>query len=412
MSSKMIKGKNGYYIPCQTNIIGNEKKIAVISHGFGAGKDTRTAEAFSRLPYEYGIGTICFDFPAHGESPADTRSLRVENCVSDLGAVGEYAKELAPEAEIVYFATSFGAYITLIYLCTRGKKGCKAFLKSAALNMPDVLRRHFMPEGLRMDRYGLIELLVPVIGTVKVPREFVDELENYDVFELWRPETAELAMLHGVSDTICDISAARRFAVLTGADLVEIEGAGHFGYPGSVERAVTEAAAFYIRDKLNDLTIRKMEQHEVNEALGEVWEIFIERFAPKCPIDTAIILRKLLEQEASSGNIALYGAFSEGRLFGAAVMKKDLSHMYLLLVGKKYIGYGVTRMLMNAVLKESSAERITLNAIPVSEEMYRHLGFVPSADASLIGDRRFVPMEYKIRKPQALSYAGGGAAEA
>ncbi len=406
MIRKAIKGKKGYEIPCQINIGGDEKRVVLICHGFGGSKDLRAAAAFSRLPAEYGIGTVCFDFPAHGESPADARKLRVENCVSDLETVEEYARALVPEAEIVYFATSFGAYITLVYLTANVKMGCRAFLRSAALNMPEVLKRNFMPEGARPDRDGLIELSVPVIGTVKVTPEFVGELEKYDVFKLWRPGTASLAMIHGSADDVCDISSARRFAELTGASLIEIEGAGHFGYPGGIERAVMEAVAFFQSDTLEDLTIRKIDESEAGEALRVVWEIFMERLAPKCSIDTAICLRRLLEEEASSDNIALYGAFHEGRLFGAAVMKKDLSHMYLLLVRRKYVGYGVTRMLLDAVLKDSSADRITLNAVPFSADMYRSLGFVSAAHTAPCGGLKLVPMQYIIRRESGLATAG------
>jgi hypothetical protein len=49
----------------------------------------------------------------------------------------QIAAEKAPEAEICYFSSSFGAYITLIYLTTREHRGKKAFLRSAAVNMPD-----------------------------------------------------------------------------------------------------------------------------------------------------------------------------------------------------------------------------------------------------------------------------------
>ncbi len=46
------------------------------------------------------------------------------------------ALELAPGARVVYFSSSFGAYLNLIYLSTRPHRGTRSFLRSAAVEMP------------------------------------------------------------------------------------------------------------------------------------------------------------------------------------------------------------------------------------------------------------------------------------
>ena len=44
--------------------------------------------------------------------------------------------ERYPSAPVFYFASSFGAYLTGLYISTRTHKGKKAFFRSAAVNMP------------------------------------------------------------------------------------------------------------------------------------------------------------------------------------------------------------------------------------------------------------------------------------
>lgn len=79
-------------------------------------------------------------FPGHGESPVDSRLLAVERCLDDLAVAEERVRQLCPAAEIVYFGSSFGGYVTLHYLASRPHAGGKAFLRSAAVDMPGIYR--------------------------------------------------------------------------------------------------------------------------------------------------------------------------------------------------------------------------------------------------------------------------------
>lgn len=396
MLRKTIAGKNGYDIPCIINISGGEKIVAVISHGFGGSKDNRTAQAFAALPSDYGMGTICFDFPAHGESTAGTNMLRVQNCVNDLETVSEYAKKLAPDAEIVYFATSFGAYITLIFLSLSEKKGRKAFLRGAALNMPQILKNNFMTGEQKPDSGGLIELIIPIIGSFKVPYEFAEELENYNVFELCRSGAFELAMMHGCRDDICSVEDARRFALQTGARLIEVSGANHFYYPGGDSRAIKEAFNFFRQGVLKNLELRILKEEEVLEATEKVWKFFIEREAKNSPIETAISFRKKLIGEAAAGTLKIFGAFVDGSMVGAAALNKGLSNLLIIALKVEFTGYGIPQMLFEHLLKESGVNRITANIPRYALELYQNLGFVPQAEEFKMKDVSLVPLAYVI----------------
>ena len=66
----------------------------------------------------------------------DGDALSIRHCLDDLARAEARALELAPGARVVYFSSSFGAYLNLIYLSTRPHRGTRSFLRSAAVEMP------------------------------------------------------------------------------------------------------------------------------------------------------------------------------------------------------------------------------------------------------------------------------------
>ena len=99
-------------IPCIEYINGDVKRVIVALHGFGGDKDS---SAIRRLAEAAGnTATVAFDFPAHGDSTAADSELLVENCIDDFIRVNSFAREKYPDADMCYFATSFGGYILLL----------------------------------------------------------------------------------------------------------------------------------------------------------------------------------------------------------------------------------------------------------------------------------------------------------
>jgi len=196
-----------------------------------------------------GIGAVAFDHPAHGESAVDGGFLRIANCLDDLAAVEARARTLAPDTEIVYFASSFGAYVTLIYLAGRKEGECRAFLRSAAVSMPRLFNQRLTIEQiacletageftLEKEEYGYIRDL-------KITRGFLDDLGSYDVFSLWRDGFAKLQMIHGESDQTIPIGDARAFAERFHVPLIVIPDGDHqLSFPGTPEQVLKLAAGF------------------------------------------------------------------------------------------------------------------------------------------------------------------------
>ena len=250
MVSEFISGNRDYAIPCLHNINGREKTICVIVHGFGSSKGSPTATMLlSELP-STGIGAIAFDLPAHGESGVDGGYLRLQNCLSDLAAVEEQARALAPESEIVYFASSFGAYITLIYFAEKKQKKCRAFLRSAAVNMPQLLIQRLTPEQKvcleTVGEFTINKAEYGYIRDLKLTKGFFDDLAAHDVFNLWRVGLADLQMVHGEVDQTVPLGDVRAFAEMFLVPMLVIPNGDHqLSIPGAPEQVLKIAIEFY-----------------------------------------------------------------------------------------------------------------------------------------------------------------------
>ena len=127
-------------------------------------------QALHRALPERGIGVWSFDFPAHGDSPMGQEGLRVPFCMDDLETVEAWIRAKSPQVEVCYFASSFGAYITLLSLSRAPRNRPRAFLRSAAVTMPQLVARWLTPRAKkdlerRMHTFGRCGLPLHFFGT-------------------------------------------------------------------------------------------------------------------------------------------------------------------------------------------------------------------------------------------------------
>ena len=94
------------------------------------------------------IRVVTFDWPGHGKSPVDRKSLTIENCMLDLDVV---IQEIRTANQPVYlFATSFGGFVGLNYLALHPSAFSKVVLRSPALNMPKTYRTFLSDEDIKV----------------------------------------------------------------------------------------------------------------------------------------------------------------------------------------------------------------------------------------------------------------------
>lgn len=208
MEKIILTKKNGHEIPCIAEFPDDMRKLVIVIHGYDSSKESQNAANLIRILPGKGFGVIAYDQPHHGSEQAVEEELTVENCLDSLACVEDYLDErfqpvgkYQQTLEICYFGSSFGAYITCIYLATRPHRGSKAFLRCAAVNFPELA----LEEG-------------------------ADDVELPDLFTLYdqaKPEDVQMAFAHGASDSTVKVEAAIEFTERFGYPLTIFPGEEH-----------------------------------------------------------------------------------------------------------------------------------------------------------------------------------------
>ena len=136
MEYMKIRKPDSNIVPCVKSIPEKPKGIVIAIHGFSSRKECATYKMLLRRLPEAGYGMIGIELPGHGREEALQKTLRIEGCMNSIEAAEKYISETWPGTEVFYFASSFGAYITGLYISTREHLERKAFFRSAAVNMP------------------------------------------------------------------------------------------------------------------------------------------------------------------------------------------------------------------------------------------------------------------------------------
>lgn len=241
--------KQGYEIPYVYEGTGEEELLVIISHGFGSSKESTTATTVAKKLSEGGIASIRYDFPAHGESPAEGKDFRIENCLNDLERVEEMARERFPEKTIGYFSSSYGAFINLLYLTKRKPSGKMSFLRCSAVDMPGIVDRWMEDDALlkEMEEKGYVVADEGYVKPLHVYRAFWEDLKKVDLMKGFRrPESVKMRMIHGTADETAPYPDAKAFSERFGIELIPVEGADHsFTVNDAMDIVRAEALRFY-----------------------------------------------------------------------------------------------------------------------------------------------------------------------
>ncbi len=233
----------------------NAEYVCIICHGFGSSKESPTAVSMAERLKKEGISSIRFDFPAHGESECEGEDFLISNCLDDLEEIETIAGKKFPGAKLFYFASSFGAFINLIYLSTRKHRGVKSFLRCAAVDMPGIMHNWIDGEYLeKLKEDGYLMFDEGYARPLKVTEAFYDELDRINLFELRQSDIQSggadseafpsggtvIRMIHGTEDETAPYEDAVRFAQTYSIPVISVKGADH--------RFTTEGAMDIVRD--------------------------------------------------------------------------------------------------------------------------------------------------------------------
>ena len=236
----MIEKENGGCVTCIAEIPEDPAAIVIVAHGFTSCKESATGQVLMQHLPPAGIGVVAYDQPGHGTDAARFEDLRIENCLDSLAAVEETVLTRWSGLPLFYFGSSYGAYITALYLATRPHKGVRAVFRSAAVNMPAVMLGDDLsgPEDAvkeELQKNGYIEPDLNLSGIVRIPAGFFEDLRETDLFEAVRKTNSapgticgtKIAMVHGRDDEVVGFEKPERFSKEFGIPMTVFDGEGH-----------------------------------------------------------------------------------------------------------------------------------------------------------------------------------------
>lgn len=252
MENFKIRKQDGNVVSCVKEIPEDPKGIVIAVHGFSSSKECATYHLLLRRMPPAGYGVIGIDLPGHGFEESFREELRIERALNSIEAAENYALEHYPDVKICYFASSFGAYLTGLYISSRPHAGRKVFFRSAAVNMPDLFVKQEPTEEDRkklreLEEKGYFEANVETSKPVRITKGMYHDLETTDLFaefSLNRYGGNKVMMVHGAEDDVIDPKAARAFAGQFSIPIRFFEHEGH-SLTGAAEQVADLAIAFY-----------------------------------------------------------------------------------------------------------------------------------------------------------------------
>ena len=153
------------------------------------------------------------------------------------------------------------------------------------------------------------------------------------------------------------------------------------------------------------MEIRRIQGGELPAAMDLCWRVFLKFEAPDYAPEGVEAFRAYLSDIEQVNHLTLFGAWEGQELLG--VLAAEGSHIALFFVEQEaadalffvdpaFHRQGIGRLLFQAYLAEGGRGRITVHSSPYAVEVYRHLGFSPTAEEQLSPDGiRYTPMVWE-----------------
>lgn len=126
-----------------------------------------------------------------------------------------------------------------------------------------------------------------------------------------------------------------------------------------------------------------------------VWQVFCTFEAPDYGPQGTAAFRRFLADPRETDALDVWGAYDGKRLLGVLATRNGRSHIALCFVDGAHHRRGIGTALFKALLSESRARPITVNASPYALPFYQRLCFVPTGPTQTADGIRFTPMQYR-----------------
>lgn len=150
----------------------------------------------------------------------------------------------------------------------------------------------------------------------------------------------------------------------------------------------------------NNISVRKLENHETESALSLAWKVFLEYEAPVYPDEGTEEFHRCLKDDEYLNGIDYYGAFCANTLTGILGIRKEIAHICFFFVDGKYQRLGIGRKLFDKAKEDFSGKTITLNSSPFGLPFYHSLGFKATGCEQTVNGIIFTPMKFTWEKSE------------
>ena len=224
MQSKYFEiNKAGHNIKCKSYYedISNVRNVVLYVHGFAGHKDNRAAERFAEktIAKNKEIMVVVFDLPAHGSDIK--KNLHIEDCRKYIHIVVDHINEQYGESRLFSYATSFGGYLVLDFLCTQGNPFTKIALRSPAVDMYEIMMNTILTsEDIERLSKGK-QVLSGFDRKIRIDQAFVRELQVNDIQKYDFTDFADdIIMFHGRKDEVVPLYRVEEFSE---KNIIELE---------------------------------------------------------------------------------------------------------------------------------------------------------------------------------------------
>lgn len=255
-----IRKRDGNLVSCVRAVPDHPLGIVISIHGFTSSRESSTNRLLLRRLPAAGLGVVCIDLPGHGTAESAEETLRIKGAIDSIEAAERTVLKEYPGCGIYYFGSSFGAYLTGLYISTREHAGRKAFWRSAAVNMPELFHKKNPTETEKrqlkdLETKGYFDAEMEGNRPVRVTKAFHDDLLQNDLFEMFDAERFgkhQIAMAHGKEDVVIRPEAVERFAAEFRIPVTWFPNEGHSlsNSSSTPDQVVDLAISFFIRKEL------------------------------------------------------------------------------------------------------------------------------------------------------------------
>ncbi|MGE4213641.1 MAG: alpha/beta hydrolase [Anaerotignaceae bacterium] len=197
----------------------DSSKLFVAVHGNMSNKSDATISILADEATALGYQVLSFDLPKHGDRKEEPTLCKVQNCVSDLEKIMDFAQSRA--TDISLFACSMGAYFSLLAY----KKIIlqQSLLLSPVVNMNHIINNMMTWFNVSEERLKVEQEIATPIGETLYWDYYCYVKEN--PIAIWDSPTE---ILYGETDNLCEFDFVSSFAKKFNCGLEVMENGEHY----------------------------------------------------------------------------------------------------------------------------------------------------------------------------------------